>query len=280
MNTTMQNILIALAAYAGSLALSPLLAAEPANAGSATGNPQRKAPPPLTPGGKWRAHDTNRPQPVVVLPPTVSIPEQTGQPPSDAIVLFDGRDLSQWRRQIPKNDPNPADTTPKWKVENGYMEIAPKSGTLFTTNKFSNCQIHVEWATPAEVKGNSQGRGNSGFILQGHPEIQVLDSYQNFTYADGSAAALYGQYPPLVNASRKPGEWQSYDLIYVAPRFDEEKKLVKPALFTVFHNGILVHHAVEVPGTAVECPIILQDHNNPVRYRNLWVRKLKGYDEQ
>lgn len=239
----------------------------------------KKPPPPFTPGGHWRAHDTNRPLPVVVVPPTASIPDRAGQPPSDAIVLFDGKDLSQWRRSIPKKDPDPTSDVPKWKIEHGYMEITPRSGSIHTKQTFADCQIHIEWATPAEVKGSGQGRGNSGVSIQGHPEIQVLDSYENVTYADGSAAALYGRYPPLVNASRKPGEWQSYDIVYIAPKI-EDGKVVKPALYTVFHNGVLVHHAVEVPGNAVECGITLQDHGNPIRYRNIWVRKLKGYDER
>ena len=269
----------------GLLILSGFLFASNNALGAEAATPARppagapKAPPSLTPGGKWRAHDTNRPLPVVVVPPTASTPDQAGQPPSDALVLFDGTDLSQWRRTVARRGLNVIDDTPKWKIENGYMEIVPKTGSLYTTNKFADCQIHVEWATPAEVKGNSQGRGNSGFFLQGHPEIQVLDSYENPTYADGSAAALYGQYPPLVNASRKPGQWQSFDIIYVAPKL-EGGKVVKPAFFTIFHNGVLVHHAVEVSGSAVECPISLQDHNNPIRFRNIWVRKLKGYDER
>jgi hypothetical protein len=221
----------------------------------------------------------NRPQPAVVTPPTASTPENPGQPPSDAIVLFNGKDFSHWRRATSKTNPNPSDDPPKWKIADGYMETVPQSGAIISTDKFADCQIHVEWATPAEAKGDSQGRGNSGFYIVGHPEIQVLDSYNNPTYADGSAASIYGFYPPLVNASRKPGEWQSYDIIYIAPKVDAGK-VVKPALYTVFHNGVLVHHAVEVPGEAVECPIYLQDHKNPVRYRNIWVRKLKGYDEQ
>jgi hypothetical protein len=192
-------------------------------------------------------------------------------------VLFDGKDLSKWFRSVPKDDPDRSDQ-PKWKIEHDYLEIVPKSGSITTREKFADCQLHIEWATPAEVKGQDQGRGNSGVILTGHPEIQVLDSYQNDTYPDGQAAGLYGQYPPLVNVSRKPGEWQSYDIIYIAPRL-ENGKVVKPALYTVFHNGVLVHHAAEVPGATVESALTLQDHNNPVRYRNLWVRKLKGYDE-
>ncbi len=224
---------------------------------------------PFTPGGKWRQHDGKRPQPRVVDPGTASTPA-AGTAPSDAVVLFDGKDLSAW--QGGKGEA-------KWKVADGYFEVVAKTGSITTKEKFGDAQIHLEWATPAEVKGNSQGRGNSGFFIVGHGEVQVLDSYQNPTYADGSAAAIYGQYPPLVNASRKPGEWQSYDVVYVAPRLDDQKKLTQPARLTVFHNGLLVHHNVEVPGQAIECPLQLQDHGNPVRYRNIWVRRLKGYDE-
>jgi len=233
---------------------------------------------PFTPGGKWRAHDMKRPLPRVVDPGHADAHMMPSPPPSDAIILFDGKDLSKWFRTPRKEDPDKSDT-PKWKIENGYMEIVPRSGSLTTREKFGSCQLHVEWATPAEVKGDGQGRGNSGFFIVGHPEIQVLDSCGNKTYADGSAAALYGQYPPLVNVSRKPGEWQTYNVIYEAPRL-EDGKVVKPAYYTVIHNGVLVHNHVEVPGNAVECPISLQDHLNPVRYRNIWLRPMKSYDEQ
>ena len=252
------------------------------------GNPPKPAAPqppagqklePFTPGGKWRAHDMNRPRPPVIDPGTASTQEQAGRPPSDAIVLFDAKDLSQWERQPPKNDADQS-KEPKWKIENGYMEVVPRTGSIFTKEKFADAQIHIEWATPTVVKGNSQGRGNSGIFITGHPEIQVLDSYENDTYPDGQAAAIYGQYPPLVNACRKPGEWQTYDIIYEAPRLDENHKVVKPAYYTVLHNGVLVQNHVEVPGSAVECTLGLQDHGNPVRYRNIWVRRLKGYDEQ
>lgn len=229
-------------------------------------------PKPMTPGGKWPKGSMERPRPVVVSPPTSSSPESAGQPPSDAIVLFGGGDLDQWESQKTKGSPAP------WKVENGWFQIVPGTGAIVTKQKFADMQIHVEWATPAEVKGNSQGRGNSGFFIDGHPEIQVLDSFDNDTYPDGQAAAIYNNHPPLVNASRGPGQWQTYDIIYEAPSFGPDKHMTKPARYTVFHNGILVHHALEVSGTAVECSISLQDHGNPVRYRNLWVRPLKGYD--
>jgi hypothetical protein len=198
--------------------------------------------------------------------------------PSDAIVLFNGHDLSQWTRTGRGTNALPS-TTPLWKIENGYMEVTPEGGGIVSKEKFADCQIHLEWATPSVVTGKSQGRGNSGVILSGHPEIQVLDSFENDTYPDGQASALYGQYPPLVNASRKPGEWQTYDIIYYAPRLDATGKITKPATYTVLHNGLLVHHAVEVPGATVESTLSLQNHNNPVRYRNIWVRRLRGYDD-
>jgi hypothetical protein len=164
-------------------------------------------------------------------------------------------------------------------------------GLLRTKAMFSDFQLHVEFATPAQVKGDGQDRGNSGVFLLGEFEIQVLDSYRNRTYPDGQAAALYGQHPPLVNASRPPGEWQSYDIVFTAPRFMHDGQLERPAAATVFHNGIVVHHATAfwgptahkridpyAPGTATG-PIALQDHGNPVRYRNIWIRPLRGYDE-
>jgi hypothetical protein len=226
------------------------------------------------PGSKWRVHDKNRPYPPIITPPTASTQDAAGKPPSDAIVLFDGTDLSKW--DIP-NKP--------WKVENGYMEIAPGAGSATTKEAFGSCQLHIEWASPAEVKGESQHRGNSGVMIMTKYEIQVLDSYDNVTYADGQAAAIYGQYPPLVNACRPPGEWQTYDIVFEAPVFENEK-LVQPAYVTVFHNGILVHNHRRIMGPvkhkfktsytphAAKLPLMLQDHGNPVRFRNIWVREL------
>ena len=243
---------------------------------------------PFLPGGRWRVHDIKRPHPGVVSPGGESSPEPTGRPPSDAIVLFDGKDLSSWAAEGRGQDQGKA-VEPAWKVENGYMEVRG-TGSLYTREKFGDCQLHIEWATPAQISGSSQGRGNSGVLMMRRYEVQVLDSYQNVTYADGQAAAIYGQYPPLVNASRKPGEWQTYDIVFEAPRFDGEK-LVKPAFVTVFHNGVVVHHRQEMLGPAVhrelarysphgpEEPLELQDHRNPVRYRNIWVRRLGRYDE-
>jgi len=199
--------------------------------------------------------------------------------PSDAAVLFDGRDLSQWTDE--KGAPA------KWKVENGYMEVVAKTGSIRTKKGFGDCQLHVEWAAPAEVEGEDQDRGNSGVYLMNLYEIQVLDSYNNKTYADGSAAAIYGQYPPLVNACRKPGEWQSFDIIFHRPRFDQDGKVTAPARMTMFHNGILVHDNAVLSGPtenkarppykahADKLPISLQDLSHPVRYRNIWVRDLE-----
>jgi hypothetical protein len=234
---------------------------------------------PRQPGGQWRIHDGARPQPRIVKPGNAGAPAPA---PQDAIVLVGpGDDRSAWQMM----DGSPV----TWAMNNGVLETG--KGLIRTRAEFTDVQLHVEFATPSEVKGDSQGRGNSGVFLLGKFEIQVLDSHQNRTYPDGQAAALYGQYPPLVNASRSPGEWQTYDVAFTAPRFTPNGTLDKPAMATVFHNGVLVHHATAfwgptahkkidpyVPATA-RGPIGLQDHGNPVRYRNIWIRSLKGYDE-
>lgn len=240
---------------------------------------KRKAPAPkdLAPGGKYRHNDMSRPRPPVIDPGTARTPEQPGRPPSDAIVLFDGKDLSAWAPMRKAADS--PDAPPRWKVQDGYFEVVPHTGNIQTRQKFGDCQIHIEWATPKEVKGSSQGRGNSGVFLGGFGELQVLDSYGNDTYPDGQAAALYGKYPPLVNASRKPGEWQTYDIVVQLSKVDDKNQVVRPGRITVLHNGVLVHHAVEFPGRQGEFPLGLQDHGNPVRFRNIWLRKLKDYDE-
>jgi hypothetical protein len=222
---------------------------------------------------KWKVHDMERPLPPVVVPAPASGPVA---PPSDAIVLFDGKDLSRWTGRGGK----PA----AWKVENGYAEVNG-TGDITTKDAFGSCQLHVEWATPAEVKGDGQGRGNSGVFLMDRYEIQVLDSYNNRTYADGQAASLYGQNPPLVNASRKPGEWQTYDVLFRRPIF-KEGQVTRKATVTVVHNGVLVQDHFEIWGASTHAraatyaahpdkmPIHLQDHGNPVRYRNIWIREL------
>jgi hypothetical protein len=238
---------------------------------------------PRHPDGKWRVHDSTRPLPRVVAPGTASTPEAPGKPPADAIVLIGpGNDLSKWRM---KNGGGPA----TWKIENGVLESG--KGMVQTVDEFTDFQLHVEFATPKVAKGEGQGRGNSGVFLLGRFEVQVLDSYQSRTYPDGQAAAMYGQYPPLVNASRGPGEWQAYDIAFTAPRF-KDGKLEKPAVVTVFHNGVVVHNATAflgptahkqigtyTPETAKR-PIELQDHGNPVHFRNVWIRPLQGYDQQ
>jgi hypothetical protein len=232
---------------------------------------------PFIPGSPWRVHDRNRPQPRVVAPGTESTQEQPGRAPSDAVVLFDGSSLSGWVHA----DGRPA----TWKIENGYMEVVPRSGNIQSTVQFGDCQLHLEWMASPNVRGESQGRSNSGVFLMGRYEIQVLDCYENPTYADGTTAAIYGQFPPLVNACRRPGEWQTYDLVWIAPRFDGER-LVSPAFLTLFHNGVLVHYHRALIGPTTHRrvlsytphppagPLMLQDHGDPVRFRNIWYRPL------
>jgi hypothetical protein len=227
----------------------------------------------------WIGHDRTRPLPPVVDPGLSSTQERAGKAPSDAVVLFDGSDLSKWVAM--NGEPT------KWIVRDGAMECVPGSGYIRTVQCFGDAQVHVEFATPAKPEGSSQGRGNSGFFFGGtRYEIQVLDSFENKTYADGSCASIYNQYPPLVNASRSPGQWQGYDIIWTAPRFEADGKLRSPAHVTLFHNGVLVHHNVELIGDTgwvtrgpyhahpEKLPISIQDHGNPVRFRNIWVREL------
>jgi hypothetical protein len=210
-------------------------------------------------------------------PPIVQPGAATGAAPSDAIVLFDGSNLDAW--QALGGGP------PGWHIEAGELVVAPGSGDIRTRSSFGDVQLHVEWATPAEVVGSGQGRGNSGVFLMERYEIQVLDSYDNPTYANGQAASIYKQHIPLVNASRGPGEWQSYDIIFTAPVFGANDRVVHPATVTVLHNGVLVHNHVALQGPTEflgppqyqahgPAPIRLQDHANPVRYRNIWLRKL------
>ncbi|MBA7692045.1 hypothetical protein ES703_100603 [subsurface metagenome] len=225
---------------------------------------------------QWKIHDPDRPLPPVVDPGPAGDPVPA---PKDAIVLFDGSDLSQWSDS--KGQPA------RWKVENGYMEVVKKTGSIRTVQGFGDCKFHIEWSAPLPATGEGQGRGNSGVFLMDTYEVQVLDCYENKTYADGMTAAVYGQYPPLVNACRPPGEWQTYDIVFRRPHFAEDGSLIRPARMTVFHNGILVQDNVELMGPtawkkrvlykphADKLPLSLQNHGNPVRYRNIWIRELE-----
>jgi hypothetical protein len=200
----------------------------------------------------------------------------SGPPPADAIVLFDGTDLSQWRDE--------GGGRAAWEVKDGVATVNG-TGSIVTKQPFGDCQLHIDWATPAVVSGEGQGRGNSGVIIQGRYELQILDSYQNKTYFNGQAGAVYSQYAPLVNVSRKPGEWQSYDVIFHAPRFDDLGKVLKAGTITVLHNGVLIQDHVEIKGPTAQQPakyephplkqpLVLQDHGNPIRFRNIWIREL------
>ena len=228
-------------------------------------------------GTPWVVHDPFRPQPYQINPGTISPRNNPGTPPSDAIVLFDGSNLDAWQ--------NNKGGDPKWVLGDGYFECRKKSGTIRTKQKFGSVQLHIEWAAPSQVKGSSQGRGNSGVFLAGLYEVQVQDNYDNLTYPDGQASSLYGFRPPRVNVTRPPGEWQSYDIIFEMPEF-EKGKLSKKAKITVLHNGVVTQHGVDIPGILGHKKtqpyrehgpghIQLQDHGNPVRYRNIWVRELK-----
>ena len=227
---------------------------------------------------RWAIHDMDRPQPKVVEPGTASTQEHPGRPPSDAVVLFDGSGLSNWE----STNGGPAE----WKTTGGSIEVVKKTHSICTKDSFGSCQLHIEWATPAVVEGSDQGRGNSGVFLMGKYEVQVLDSYRNSTYPDGQAASVYGQNPPLVNACRPPGVWQSYDIIFHRPVFDG-KKVSRPATVTVLHNGVLVQDNWILEGTTShkkpaeyqphpdKLPLILQHHGDAVRYRNIWLRELE-----
>ena len=225
-------------------------------------------------GSKWYIHDYKRPKPTVVVPGKTAF-----SPPSDAVVLFDGTDLSAWRRR----DGSDA----RWRDADGYMELSA-TGDIWTREEFGDCQLHIEWAAPSPPQLTDQSRGNSGIFLMDRYELQVLDSYESKSYADGYAGSVYGQHPPLANASRAPGEWQSYDIIFRAPRF-KDGRVAAPARVTIFHNGVLVQHNTPVYGGTgwrtraryrmhgPTGPIRLQDHGDKqkVRFRNIWVRRLE-----
>jgi hypothetical protein len=223
----------------------------------------------------WKPEDTEvwEPEPRKVTP------GQGSEAPSDAIVLFDGSDLSAWKSQ---KDGGEA----PWKVEDGHFTVVPGSGGIETKENFGDFQLHIEWRSPQKVESEGQGRGNSGVFLQGMYEVQVLDSYNNRTYSNGQAGSVYKQQPPMVNAMRPVDEWEVYDIIYTAPRFDEVNgALLRHAKVTVLHNGVVVQNAYEIKGTTEyigppkiiphgDGPIALQDHSNTVSFRNIWIRKL------
>ena len=231
------------------------------------------------PGGRWRVHDLDRPKPALVVPA-----REAGKPPSDAIVLFDGHGLSAFTGQ----DGNPSD----WTVRDGVLTVPPRSSyraakSIQTRDSFGDIQLHIEFRTPAHVVGSGQMRGNSGVILMGLYEVQILDSHENPTYADGQASAIYGWRPPLVNAARKPGEWQSYDIVFTRPRFSPDGKLARPAFVTVLHNGVCTQANQEILGRTASLtpatyeahadalPLVLQDHASAVSFRNIWIRRLE-----
>lgn len=231
---------------------------------------------PVLPYQRWKVHDIDRPKPPIVTPANAP-----GGPPSDATILFDGKSLAGWTFRGKKDRPKS-----EWKLENGYMEVNPGAGDAVSVETFGDMQLHLEWSAPTEISGDSQWRANSGVLIMTQYEIQVLDSYNNPTYADGQAGSVYGQYPPMVNPIRKPGEWNVYDIIWEAPRF-RGPDLAKPAYVTVIFNGVLVQHRREVLGRMAhrvvgtyeahepQMPLALQDHDVPVRYRNIWARRLE-----
>jgi len=229
----------------------------------------------MLPGGKWHVHDSDRPYPDVVTPAAVP-----GGAPSDAVVLFDGKTLDAWQPQA----------TP-WILKDGVVTSQPRAGgggenALVSKQSFGDVQLHLEFRSPNPPTKTSQDRGNSGIWFMQRYEIQILDGYQNPTYADGTVGAIYGWKPPLVNASRKPGEWQSYDVVFERPHFGADGKLLRPAYITAFLNGVLVQNRQPWLGGTIwrklgtyqahadAAPIQLQDHNSPVSFRNIWVRPL------
>ncbi len=228
----------------------------------------------------WAIHDMNRPQPPRVEPATFSSQEKPGTPPSDAVVLFDGTEatIAKWI-----SDKNGEPT--KWVVKDGTLQCVPGSGYVRSKEEFADCQLHLEWSAPSEVHGDSQGRGNSGVFLMGQVEVQVLDNHNNPTYADGFAGSVYGVNPPMANALRKPGEWQVYDIIFRRPIY-KDGQLVDAGYLTVFCNGVLLQDHTPLEGGGGhkarskyhpfpdQGPLKLQDHGNPVRYRNIWYRPL------
>lgn len=238
---------------------------------------------PVIPGQQWRVHDCVRPQPRVVAPTNLSALAPVSAP-SDAVILFDGTSTDAWEPC------KSGQTNVGWKlVDGGAMEVVKGTGNIRTKQSFGDVQLHVEWMAPAQTRGDGQGRANSGVFLQRKYEVQVLDCYGNPTYPDGTTGALYGQWPPLVNACARPGEWNIYDIMWRAPRFTAGK-IASPAVITVLLNGVILHHAKELMGPTTHKvttsyddvsdetgPIELQDHGDPVRFRNIWVRELQTY---
>ena len=230
---------------------------------------------------RYIIHDEKRPQPLIVKPVISGL---SSLPPSDAIILFGGKDLSKWRSWSSSN----SETGPaEWSVENDYFIVKKKTSGIQTIKHFGDIQLHIEWSAPIEINGQGQARGNSGVFFMTIYEVQILDSYDNTTYPDGQTAAIYGQYPPAVNVSSAPGTWQNYDIVFYRPRFDNKGNLMKPSYLTVFHNGVIVHHNRELMGPTTHkvrtpyslhpdrLPLSLQNHGNPVRFRNVWVRELE-----
>lgn len=227
---------------------------------------------PMLPDGKWRVHDKMRPVPAAVMPGKASTQQKVGSAPSDAIVLFDGSSLDAF-------------SGGPWTLEDGVMTVNGK-GDMSSKQAFGDVQLHMEWRTPEEPDRESQGKGNSGVFLMGRYEVQILNSYQNRTYADGQAAALYGQKPPDANVTLPAGKWNSYDIVFRAPRFSDSGELQSPATVTVLHNGVLVQNNVKLLGATShravasykahdsKLPLKIQDHGNPISFRNIWVREL------
>ena len=239
---------------------------------------------PVLPGSKWRVHDLHRPHPPILTPGTVSARDQVGSAPSDAVVLFDGSSFDAWT--------NMKGEAVEWKLEDGEMEVVRGTRNIISKESFGSCQLHVEWMAPTEIYADSQGRGNSGVFLMALYEVQVLDGYDNPTYADGATAAIYGQYPPLVNASVPPGSWHVFDIVFEAPVY-KGSDLVTPAFITVFHNGVLVHLRQEMQGPTQhrvlasydephgpKGPLMLQDHGDAVRFRNIWIREIERFSAE
>ena len=223
---------------------------------------------------EWQPELTEVWEPV---PPVVT-PGNGAAPPSDAIILFDGTDMDQWEK--------PGGEPVGWKLADGAMSVVKETGSIQTKQSFGDMQLHLEWRAPAEIEGEGQERGNSGVYIQGRYEVQVLDCYENITYPNGQTGSIYKQHIPLANACRPPGEWQTYNIIFMAPRFKEDSSLFTPATVTVLHNGVLILNHAVIKGTSqyiglpaykahpLKQPLMLQDHGNPVSFRNIWVREL------